>query len=130
GPPLPVGQEQLERVLGMHEDLGLRCIGVPAEGGGEPLVAGNCTLSTEEIRHALDDPPPFGVMRIDRNAGMVAGRPRWPRGFGGTPPAVAPWGGRRPLPSGFEPLEAHALQRSGTRSLIAGLAALAGLSPA
>jgi len=125
GPPLPVGQEQLERVLGMHEDLGLRCIGVPAEGGGEPLVAGNCTLSTEEIRHALEDPPPFGVMRIDRNVGMVAGRPRWRRGFGGTPPAVARWGGRRPLLIVFEPLEAHALQRSVTRSLIVALAALA-----
>src|SRR5262249_28303649 len=123
-PPLPVTQEQLERVLSMHDDLGLRCIGTRDEGGASPLVAGDCQLSTEAISHALDDPPPLGIMHIERNVAMVAGRPRWRHG----PPTAAaraiPWAPRRPVLIVFEPLEAHALQRSVTRSLIVALAAL------
>ena len=29
GPPFPPTQERLERVLNMHEDLGLRCVAIP-----------------------------------------------------------------------------------------------------
>ena len=124
GPPLPATREQLERVLDMHEDLGLRCVAMPDEDGGPPVTAGDCKLSPEEVRRVLDDPPLLGVLRIDRNVGMIGGRPRWRRGFGAAPPGATRWARMRSVLIVFEPLEAHALQRSVTRSLIVALAAL------
>ena len=127
GPPFPPTQERLERVLNMHEDLGLRCVAMPDEDGGAPVIAGDCTLPPEEVRRLLDDPPPLGVLRIDRNVGMIGGRPRWRRGFGAASPDAGRWARSRSMLIVFEPLEAHALQRSVTRSVIVALAALLAL---
>ena len=127
GPPFPSTQERLERVLNMHEDLGLRCVAMPGEDGGAPVIAGDCRLPTEEVRRLLDDPPPLGVLRIDRNVGMIGGRPRWRRGFGAASPDAGPWARSHSMLIVFEPLEAHALQRSVTRSVIVALAALLAL---
>ena len=91
GPPLPATREQLERVLDMHEDLGLRCVAMPDEDGGPPVIAGDCKLSPDEVRRVLDDPPVLGVLRIDRNVGMIGGRPRWRRRFGAAPPGATRW---------------------------------------
>ena len=124
GPRLPPTREQLERVLDMHEDLGLRCVAMPDEDGGPPVIAGDCKLSPDEVRRVLDDPPVLGMLRIDRNVGMIGGRPRWRRGFGAAPPGATRWARMRSVLIVFEPLEAHALQRSVTRSLIVALAAL------
>jgi two-component system sensor histidine kinase HydH len=127
GPLLPPTREQLERVLDMHEDLGLRCVAMPDEDGGPPVIAGDCKLSPDEVRRVLDDPPLLGMLRIDRNVGMIGGRPRWRRGFGAAPPGATRWARMRSVLIVFEPLEAHALQRSVTRSLIVALAALLAL---
>src|SRR5262249_56260079 len=58
---------------------------------------------------------------------MMGGRPRWRREFGAASPDAGHWARSPSMLIVFEPLEAHALQRSVTRSLIVARAALAAL---
>jgi two-component system sensor histidine kinase HydH len=118
----PPTHDLLERLLQLHEELGLRCIAAPAAEGGGPVIAGDCGLRDDAIGRVLAELPPGAVLDLGRTAAMVGAPPPWRR----SPPGF-PGGDRRAVLIVFEPMEANALQGSVTRSLIVALAAVIAL---
>jgi two-component system sensor histidine kinase HydH len=117
----PVTVELLERLLRLHEGLGLRCIAAPGERPGAPIAVGDCRLRANELDRLLAQFPPGSILDLGRTAAMVGAPPPWRR------PARVGSADRRAVLIVFEPMEANALQGSVTRSLIVALAAVVAL---